>query len=182
MPMPDGSDLCLQCGLCCNGTLFETISILPDERTPLEVLGAPVDTRAIGSIREMPLPCAALIGATCSIYGARPSTCGRYKCGVLHEYEAGATLRDCLAVIDRVRFFARALELEMELPVGTYTRGQGHEYIREHDPAQNPIEHAGFLAAFHGIDELSVEHFQYNPFPVETEAAAAGAVPTPTAP
>ena len=177
MPTRDGSHLCLQCGLCCNGTLFETISILPDERTPREVLGTPVDITAIGSIREMPLPCPALSGATCSIYGDRPSTCGRYKCGVLHAYEAGAALRDCLSIIDRVRSLAGALEVAMDLATGTYTRAKGHEYIRAHDPARNPSEHAEFLAAFHGIDELSVEHFQYNPYPVETEAAAAGATP-----
>lgn len=177
MPLRDGSDLCLQCGLCCNGTLFETISILPDERTPLEVLGTPVDITAIGSIREMPLPCAALVGACCSIYGSRPSTCGRYKCGVLHDYEAGADINDCLTVIDRVRFYARALEIEIGIPAGTYSRQAGHDYIDAHDPAQSPIEHAGFLAAFHGIDALSLEHFQYNPHPMETEAAAAGATP-----
>lgn len=97
-------DLCLSCGLCCDGSLFWAVPVDPDEDAP-----APLD--ANGWLRQ---PCACFDGA-CTVYGSRPSECRTFDCRVLQTVQAGR--RDDAWAREQIAGMRRVLAaLEAALP------------------------------------------------------------------
>lgn len=66
------TDLCLSCGLCCDGSLFWAVPVATDD-------DAPVTRDAKGMLRQ---PCACFNGK-CTIYANRPNKCRDFDCGVV---------------------------------------------------------------------------------------------------
>lgn len=94
------NELCMKCGLCCDGTLYDSVEILADERAQLLREKIPID--AAGGKEYMRQPCEGLSGTTCSIYAIRPATCRKFKCFVLTRLENGAiTLDQADALVSR---------------------------------------------------------------------------------
>ena len=83
---PLGARLCTACGLCCTGAIHDTARLDPDEVERAAELGLPV----VGGTNAFALPCPKLTGTACSIFGSRPRVCGRYRCRLLQDVEAGA--------------------------------------------------------------------------------------------
>jgi hypothetical protein len=82
--------LCLNCGLCCNGTLFGDVKLQPpDDPGRLAALGLAVPV-ARGR-PHLPQPCAALEGCRCRVYVARPSRCQQFDCALLLAVGQGRT-------------------------------------------------------------------------------------------
>jgi len=127
-----GTQLCLSCGLCCNGVLFKDVRLQPgDDRPRLESLGIPVRGRvptpsaATGKPGKpqspggrFPQPCAALqTDRRCAIYPQRPVRCARFECLLFKDVMAGRmTLAAGLKIIreaqrraERVRRLLRQL-------------------------------------------------------------------------
>jgi uncharacterized protein len=77
---PPEESLCTACGLCCDGTLFGSVRLAPGEAARI---GLPV----LGEL--LPQPCAALEGARCAIYAARPAGCRAFDCLLLHALRDG---------------------------------------------------------------------------------------------
>ncbi|MEM7392524.1 MAG: YkgJ family cysteine cluster protein, partial [Verrucomicrobiota bacterium] len=74
--------LCTQCGLCCDGTIFDDVELGSEsEATGLELLGLDVDTDDRPMLLE---PCRALNGTRCTIYKHRPGCCRTFECRLLH--------------------------------------------------------------------------------------------------
>ena len=95
--LPDGGgvnpaeQLCLACGMCCDGTLFDGVQLeVGDDARKLKALGLPVSvSRGKTPIARFPQPCAALCtDGTCRVYADRPSQCRIFECGVLKEAQA----------------------------------------------------------------------------------------------
>ena len=84
----DGSELCMSCGLCCDGLLHHNVSLSPGERAWAEEKGAPVGVTAAKD-PCLDLPCVFLKGTLCSVYAERPFGCRAYRCGLLDRYVAG---------------------------------------------------------------------------------------------
>jgi uncharacterized protein len=112
--------LCLACGLCCDGTLFDNVRLEPgDDAKQLKALGLPVKvSRARTPVTYFPQPCAALCAdRTCQLYKQRPQQCRTYECMVFKEMAAGrlepaAALRQVKSArrqADRVRRLLREL-------------------------------------------------------------------------
>lgn len=171
----DGSNLCLECGLCCDGTLFSNITVVADERAYVESLGLQVAEDPVVGLAA-PQPCSAFVDGCCALYQVgRPATCGDYQCSIVRGFTGGtANLDDCLSVIRLVRSLAREAEVEMGLGVGRYTRGAVTEYLQEHEPWTEPERHGRFLVVFHRLDELGRKYFGYGTKPDEQKAADAG--------
>lgn len=75
-------ELCKACGLCCDGTIFGTVSIgKADEIDGLEKVGAQFVTTS--KDRYFELPCPAHQNGICKIYIGRPSACRKYECKLL---------------------------------------------------------------------------------------------------
>ncbi|MBI2516506.1 MAG: YkgJ family cysteine cluster protein [Opitutae bacterium] len=84
--------LCLACGLCCDGTLFDGVQLeAADDRQHLKELGLPVKvSRGRNPIARFAQPCAALCAnRTCRVYADRPRQCRIFECGVFKRAKAG---------------------------------------------------------------------------------------------
>jgi hypothetical protein len=179
----DGSELCLQCGLCCDGTLFTNAVLKDGEQDYTESLGMVVETNPDGTRGNAMLPCPLFLDGCCSVYTIpRPSICGAYRCELLKAYVAGSkTMDEVLPVVHLVRSLARELEVEMGLPAGGYTRRKLQAYLNEIEPwavasdtFTASLEHVHFLVAFSRMGLLGVKYFNYQPIAVEELAEAAG--------
>jgi hypothetical protein len=85
-------ELCLACGLCCDGTLFDGVKLEPgDDAARLRALGLPVKfARARKPVGRFAQPCAALCAdRTCRVYAERPGQCRTFECGVFKKAKAG---------------------------------------------------------------------------------------------
>lgn len=75
------SHLCTQCGLCCDGSLFEDLELMGEEESyHCESIGLMIDDS-----QDVPLllqPCPALKNGRCSVYDQRPQTCRDFYCGL----------------------------------------------------------------------------------------------------
>lgn len=90
MPIVLPEQLCLQCGLCCDGTLFRDVELQPgDDAGHLRALGLPVRAGSSGA-GKFPQPCAALCAdLRCRVYADRPTRCREFECALFKSVAAG---------------------------------------------------------------------------------------------
>lgn len=80
--------LCSACGLCCNGVLFHTVRILPEDSVgELSALGLKLKRKK--KERWLHQPCPAHRDSQCSIYSQRPQRCRRFECQQLKRVGIG---------------------------------------------------------------------------------------------
>jgi hypothetical protein len=113
---PGAEEICLACGLCCNGVIFADVKLQPgDDEERLRSFGLPVCPPR--SARQPPFlsqPCAALEGCWCRVYADRPKYCRQFECVLLKSVVAGRTqpteaLRIIVAARDRADKVTRLL-------------------------------------------------------------------------
>jgi Fe-S-cluster containining protein len=81
--------LCPNCGLCCDSTLFADVELRASDsaaklsRFGLTLLKKSKFTTAFAQ------PCACFDGKLCGIYGNRPKRCQLFECGLLKRVESG---------------------------------------------------------------------------------------------
>ena len=81
--------LCLNCGLCCDSTLFADVELRAgDDAKRLKQLGLTPEKKG-KSKRAFAQPCACFAGKLCSIYRDRPKRCLTFDCGLLKRVESG---------------------------------------------------------------------------------------------
>lgn len=98
MTTPGLSALCVECGLCCDGSLFRFLPVEPSEVEKYRALGLPVVTQS-GRL-AMPLPCSKLTERCCTVYAQRPSGCRTFVCHLGRRLELGdVTFPDALVVV-----------------------------------------------------------------------------------
>jgi Fe-S-cluster containining protein len=109
--------LCPNCGLCCDSTLFADVELrASDKPARLNQLGLML-LKKNKTTTAFSQPCACFDGKLCQIYADRPKRCGLFECGLLKRVEAGemtasAALRKISAVkkqAERVRGLLRLL-------------------------------------------------------------------------
>jgi len=104
-----GSQLCVSCGLCCDGALHDAAALLPEEMSLALSLGMKV-TRSGQDVR-FSLPCHLLKDRCCTVYANRPSPCRNYKCRLLRSLQAGEkSLEECLDKVSTARSLLNDLE------------------------------------------------------------------------
>ncbi|AKT42341.1 zinc/iron-chelating domain-containing protein [Chondromyces crocatus] len=111
--------MCVICGLCCTGLLFD-IAPLEEPELPLaERLRLPlIQTPVYDAFR---LPCPRQDGAVCGVYATRPKVCGTYECGLLQRYTGGeVSLGEAHERVMRVREMTAALR--RQVPAGARAR------------------------------------------------------------
>lgn len=134
-----GSQLCIQCGLCCTGALHNFAVLDEDEIEFARSLGLTLRTEGRPGFT---LPCHYLNGCSCSIYASRPRVCGRYACQLLDGVRDGEVAMP--TAIKHVRTAKRMYEdvLTM-LPPGT-SFPQGRQLlVHAPDPGQSDQDRAG---------------------------------------
>lgn len=104
-----GSQLCVACGLCCDGALHDAAALLPEEM-PLALSLGMKATRSGENVR-FSLPCHLLMDCCCTVYANRPSPCRNYKCRLLRSLDAGeGALQESLDKVSTARSLLRNLE------------------------------------------------------------------------
>ena len=82
------SQLCPNCGLCCNGVLFADVELRKgDDAGRLAELGLSLGMK--GSKLAFAQPCTCFDGKFCKIYADRPKRCRTFECGLLKRVQAG---------------------------------------------------------------------------------------------
>ncbi len=81
------SDLCLSCGLCCQGVLHDLVPLDEDELDRAHRLRLPVVESPLRLAFR--LPCPRLDDRRCTVYAERPGACAAYACDLLRAYGAG---------------------------------------------------------------------------------------------
>lgn len=103
------SRLCAACGMCCNGVMFYSVNLQPeDSERDLKTLGLRLKIRKKQAF--LPQPCPAHRDSACSIYEHRPQRCRLFNCkqllraeaGQIAEAEAMANIRQAKTLADSV--------------------------------------------------------------------------------
>ena len=81
--MIDSSNICLPCGLCCDGTLIGYVQLDRDELHVLKDLMEIEGTHENGFFLQ---PCSNYCDG-CTIYSDRPKQCDNFNCGLLKSFE-----------------------------------------------------------------------------------------------
>ncbi|TRZ90242.1 lasso peptide biosynthesis B2 protein [bacterium] len=161
---PDGSELCLSCGLCCSGALHVHAKITPDEMDHARALGLTVEP--FKDHLRFHLPCPLYIDNRCSIYTARrPHICGEYQCELLKKYLAGTIPREHGGqIIRRTRELLAVVLAQM--PAGNSFSDLQRAMERDWDAGRGPFgsvelrrANAGFLLALGSLEIYSRKHF-----------------------
>jgi len=170
----NGSDLCLQCGMCCDGTLFSTATITEDERAFTTSIGLRVVERGDDTI-GFEEPCPHFVGGCCSIYERKkPAVCSGFRCGVLVGYEKGlVSLEEALDIVDLVRVAVRRLELAMGLPAGGFTANALQQQLDRLPAPEESADHQDLLVPLLQLSQLGVRYFGWSSPTSRTVEAAA---------
>lgn len=90
MPAIESHQLCLECGLCCNGVIFAKGQLQPgDNSERLHALGLAILRTTKSGETKFKQPCAAFDGCRCGIYKDRPKYCHAFECLLLKRVNAG---------------------------------------------------------------------------------------------
>jgi Fe-S-cluster containining protein len=83
------SQLCPNCGLCCDSTLFADVELRAgDDAKRLAKLGLTLLQKTKNKL-AFAQPCACFDGKLCGIYADRPRRCRLFECGLLKRVDAG---------------------------------------------------------------------------------------------
>lgn len=93
-PPRQEQDLCTDCAMCCDGTMFAYVNVSPEE---VPALSADFAIRDEGGEPNFAQPCHYSVDRKCEIYARRPLTCRSYRCKTLSE------LRKNLIPVDEAR-------------------------------------------------------------------------------
>jgi uncharacterized protein len=98
------TQLCPNCGLCCNGVLFADAELQKgDDAKRLVELGLLVAKKGRGKL-AFAQPCACFDGKFCNIYDDRPKRCRTFECGLLKRVQAGELNTDAaLKIISKTK-------------------------------------------------------------------------------
>jgi hypothetical protein len=80
----NSSDLCLSCGLCCDGTLIGHVQLGKEDLTAVKAVMEIEDENGHGFFHQ---PCKKYCDG-CTIYTERPDPCISFKCGLLNSFDA----------------------------------------------------------------------------------------------
>ena len=80
--------LCTNCGLCCDGTLFQIVRLQAGD-APARLLACGLRLRRKQGEYFMEQPCAALQERRCTAYADRPARCRAFNCRQLTQVQNG---------------------------------------------------------------------------------------------
>lgn len=115
--MSNASNICLSCGLCCDGTLIGFVHLNQKELPAVSKIMTVEGAKGNGFFLQ---PCEKYCDG-CSIYTERPQHCATFKCGLLDSVEQEkSTFDSAVETISEVKEQKRAIqrtinELQIEL-------------------------------------------------------------------
>ena len=100
----EGSELCISCGLCCQGIMEKAAVLEQDEVELAEELNLKPFVTVEG-IHKFHLPCPLIKGNVCSVYNSpHPNVCKEFQCILLDQLLSGEiSLEASLKVISKIK-------------------------------------------------------------------------------
>jgi Fe-S-cluster containining protein len=155
-PMTHASELCADCGICCDGTLFSSVSLDAPGLVTAREHHLPVLETADEC--KLELPCPALRGVLCEIYEERPECCADFACELLIRVdERGLSFADAREIIETTR----ALRAQVTAAVGEAPWWVAHRSALE-AVRNNPDwarDHGELVADLKTLEKLVRLHF-----------------------
>ena len=107
----DNQNICIHCGLCCDGTLFNHAKIKENEPSLTGYSFEIIEREK----RAFKLPCAYLKETVCSIYLERPySVCESFRCKLLRSViSENVSNTDAMKIIDDTIALKTKIELQL---------------------------------------------------------------------
>ncbi len=167
-----GQELCLACGLCCNGAIFADVRLQAGDR-PLQLarLAAIVASKPLWTARpprKYVQPCLFLEGRRCRIYPDRPRYCREFDClllkslraGTTTPADAGRTVRRARRQVDKVRRLLRRLgDRDETLALGRRFRRITRRLQQAPPDAATARTYGELTLAFHDLNCLLSQAF-----------------------
>jgi Fe-S-cluster containining protein len=166
--MTVAANICINCGLCSDGTIFRFVPLRPGE-SPDALTIAGVAVSAVDDRAAFLLPCAAFRGGCCSIYENRPAVCREYRCSLLRRHEAGeVSFEEARSVIERTKVLRdevrSALEAALEPVRPQWLTGLYRLLMARFDAAADPAaarrENAALLLDFASLRIVLAREFE----------------------
>ncbi|WP_375239856.1 YkgJ family cysteine cluster protein [Aurantibacter sp.] len=110
--MSDLSNICLPCGICCDGTLIGFVELENEELPRLKKIMDIEDERDHGFFLQ---PCKKYCNG-CTIYSERPKQCGKFECGLLKSVEEKELEFDsALDIVNNAKQLRISIEKKLEV-------------------------------------------------------------------
>ncbi|WP_062543059.1 YkgJ family cysteine cluster protein [Rufibacter tibetensis] len=110
--MSDASNLCLSCGLCCEGTVIGFVQVGREELPLLRDLIDVENTTGDGFFLQ---PCKKYCDG-CTIYARRPKQCAKFECGLLKSLDQKKLSFDsAIEVVKEVKQLKTTIESKIAL-------------------------------------------------------------------
>lgn len=141
--------LCPNCGLCCDGTLFADVELrVGDDAKRLVELGLSLKKKGRVKV-AFTQPCACFDGRLCKIYGERPKYCRLFECGLLKKVLAGEMTAS--AALNKIAA-AKELIKNVEKLLGAFERDNANAALSERyaSAMRKPLDLASGHADRHG--------------------------------
>jgi uncharacterized protein len=170
-------DLCLVCGMCCNGAIFARVKVQPeDDVERLRSFGLPVvkarraqsKSASPAAVLTFKQPCAAFDGCCCRIYAERPSYCRQFECLLLKSVKAGSRgtisalkiIREARERTEVVRQLLRALgETDEQTALSDRFRRTARRLEKMGTDRQTAAIFGDLTVAIHDLNLLFSEYF-----------------------
>jgi hypothetical protein len=112
-----GAEICVGCGMCCDGTLYEHAKVSPGEEARMEAAGLELfETGGKTVFRE---PCPHSTCGRCAIYETRFRICRTYECALLQRVRAGqCSVAEAQGKIAMARELLAGIEPDAKTAVG----------------------------------------------------------------
>lgn len=160
------AQLCVGCGMCCDGTIFSHADIASDEFVQPSV---EKHLRVVSESRQLPQRCAILDDdACCTEYQDRPSPCRAFSCALLSAVNADelsvdsakALIESTLVLRDSARHFAMAAVGEHQAePIDALVRRLDRAEKDSTDPGQFRRENAQVYMSLAALRMAIGSHF-----------------------
>ena len=110
--MIDSTNICLACGLCCDGTLIGFVQVSHDELPAIKELMAVEEASSDGVFIQ---PCSKYCDG-CTIYSQRPKQCASYDCELLKSFQQKELdYTSAIEIIEEAKQRKRAIEEKLAL-------------------------------------------------------------------
>jgi uncharacterized protein len=171
-PLPTAaSRLCSACGMCCNGVLFQAVSLqASDSVKELKALGLRLKTKR--NQTSFPQPCLALRHSCCAIYEHRPQRCRLFNCQQLMLLASGQISEE--AALGKIQEAHRLSSIVKELLLKAGSTNQKRSLATRYELVlAQPVESLGttdslrtrheLVQAMENLENLLVRDFRGNP-------------------
>jgi Fe-S-cluster containining protein len=157
--MTNIDQLCPNCGLCCDSTLFADVELQKtDDAQQLKKLGFTLFKKGRTKL-AFAQPCGRFDGKLCQIYADRPKRCRAFDCGLLKRVDAGemtalAALKkitDAKQRAEKVRGLLRSLGQREEAMPLTQRYGEAMSALIDLANENQAEQHGELMLAVHEL-------------------------------